>query len=438
MQRLGFPMCAALIAATWGLNARADQPPALSGAPDVATAEPDPGGRLPAVWTIDSATLAGAERAPRVRSARAALDTARAYRAYGSMSKVGNPVVNLRAMIGKPDSPAATYSLLLGLPFDVSGKRNTYRSEASWVERQAEAELAAALNEARSEARKAFVEVATGEAEVKVLQLNQEIAADFASRVQARFDAKAGTALDLALSQRDYAESVANLARAQRRLAEARLAFRLALDLPPDAGLAVEPLPTLELPPGITPDNVVQLARTRRREALALSAGAQRKRVQQTRARREAVGPLVLAAEGERQGVQNPQSSLGASLQTELPFILKNQGDVAIARGESSQFAVQSELTDRQIGREAFAAFASFEAALAEFTAIDQQATPAAERALDMTVDMLEAGAVDVFRVLSARQVAFALRLRRVEVLREAWLLRVQLERAVAYEEDLR
>lgn len=438
MQRLRLSVCAAFAVATWGRGAHAEPPPAdvPVGAPEAADAAAP--GRLPAVWTIENATRVAIERAPRVRNARAALETARAFRVQGTMAKVGNPHVALRAMVGKPDAPAATYSLLLGLPFDVSGKRNTYRSEASWVERQAEAELAAALNEARSEARQAFVEVATGEAEVKALQVNQEIAADFTSRVQARFDAQAGTALDLALSQRDFAESVANLARAQRRLAEARLAFRQALDLPADAGLAVEPLPTLEVPPGITRDNVVDLARARRREATALSAGAQRKRVQQTRVRREAVAPLLVAAEGERQGIQSPQSSVGASVQTELPFILKNQGDQAIARGESAQLTVQSELVDHQIAREAFAAFARFEAALGEFAAIDQQATPAAERALDMTVNMLEAGAVDVFRVLAARQIAFALRLRRVEVLREAWLLRVQLERAVAYEEDLR
>ena len=48
-----------------------------------------------------------------------------------------------------------------------------------------------------------------------------------------------------------------------------------------------------------------------------------------------------------------------------------------------------------------------------------------------MTMEMLDAGAVDYFRLLNARQSAFALRSRRVEALRAAWRLRIALERAV-------
>jgi outer membrane protein TolC len=43
----------------------------------------------------------------------------------------------------------------------------------------------------------------------------------------------------------------------------------------------------------------------------------------------------------------------------------------------------------------------------------------------------LEAGAVDYFRLLSARRSAFELRARRVASLRDAWLSRIALERAV-------
>jgi outer membrane protein TolC len=48
-----------------------------------------------------------------------------------------------------------------------------------------------------------------------------------------------------------------------------------------------------------------------------------------------------------------------------------------------------------------------------------------------MTTEMLEAGAVDYFYLLTARRSAFELRARRVSSLREAWLARIALERAV-------
>jgi outer membrane protein TolC len=53
-----------------------------------------------------------------------------------------------------------------------------------------------------------------------------------------------------------------------------------------------------------------------------------------------------------------------------------------------------------------------------------------------MVHTMLDAGVVDYFRVLTARSSAFALRSRRVEALREAWLGRIALERAMGGWED--
>ncbi|MFM2420285.1 MAG: hypothetical protein RL385_5008 [Pseudomonadota bacterium] len=388
-------------------------------------------------WTLLLSTHASQERAPQVQRARAALLAARAFRAHSTMGKLGNPVLSARAMIGRPDGPAATYGLLLGLPFDFSGKRAAYRDEANWLERQAEAELDVAKNDARSAALRAYVEVAIGEAQLRTLRLNQETAADFLNRVRARFDARAATALDLALSERDYAESVANFARANISLAEARRAFRQALDLDPESALTLAPLDAPTLPAGIDRSNVAALALSHRREAHAIAASASRKRVAAQRQRREAIAPWVVAAEGEQQGRDQPNRSVGASLSTELPFILKNQGERAVTLGEAGVLDVEQSLTERQVAREAYAGFERLEAVLDELRAIDTLAMPAAERALSMTNEMLEAGAVDVFRVLTARQAAFELRVRRVEVLREAWELRVQLERAIGFVEEL-
>jgi cobalt-zinc-cadmium efflux system outer membrane protein len=376
-------------------------------------------------------------RSPQVVSARAVVEAARAYRAYGNMPRVGNPILGLRAMVGRPDQSAATYSAVLGLPFDVSGRRRAYRAEATWVEREAEARLAVIQNEARAEAREAFVDVALGIEQERVALGNAEVARDFLARVKARFDAKAATALDVALSHRDYAESQAAVAQARVGLTGARGRLRQVLDLTPSAQLETAALPAPHMPEGLSLELAIEKALAQRREPTQFEASAERALVADTRLRREAVAPLVLQGEYEAQGDKNTQTSGGVGLSAELPLLLKNQGDRAVVRAEGEVMRLNAELTRRRVGREAMAAFQQLENALVELAAIEQDAMPAAEQALAMTNEMLEAGAIDYFRLLNARESAFALRARRVEALRNAWRLRIALERSVGGLEEV-
>lgn len=385
----------------------------------------------PELWTLERAGAYALERSPQVRSAQAALEASRAYRAFGQMPRLGNPVVSLRAMVGRPDDPAATYGVLLGLPFEVSGRRRAWRREATWVEREAEAQLAMVVNEARSEARAAFVDVALSLEQERVALGNAENAGDFLERVRARFDHKAATALDVALSQRDYAESAADVAQAQQQLVEAQGRFRQVLDLAPSAQVQMAPLSQPGIPAGLSAARAVTLAIERRRDPEVFRAGERRQRAADSRLFRESVAPLLLAGEGEAQGNNNTQKTGGVSMNWELPVLRKNQGERAVARGQAELLRVQGELTEHRVGREAMVAYQQLEAALRELQAIEEEAMPAAESALLMTTEMLEAGAIDYFRLLSARQSAFALRARRVAALRTAWLLRIALERAV-------
>jgi outer membrane protein, heavy metal efflux system len=404
---------------------------ALSSASFTAPAGAEPAAQADSVWSLASVTDFAVQHSPQVVAARAALEAARAYRAYGSMPRMGNPIVGLRAMVGRPDNPAATYSGLVGLPFDVSGRRRAWRAESSWIEREAEARLLVTQNDVRSDAREAFVDVALGLELERVAAGNTEVAGDFLARVKARFDAKAATALDMALSHRDYAESKAALAQAHERLVGARGRLRHVLDLAPAAPLDTAPLPPPHMPEGLTLEQAIDKALKQRREPAVFNAGAERAAAADTRLRREVVAPLVLQGEYEAQGNNNTQTSGGVSLNAELPVVLRNQGERAVVRAEGQLQRVNAELVQRRVGREAMMAFQQLEAALLELAAIEQEAMPAAEQALAMTMEMLEAGAIDFFRLLSARQGAFGLRARRVEVVRNAWRLRIALERSM-------
>jgi outer membrane protein TolC len=381
--------------------------------------------------TLETAEQRALSASPRIRSAVAQLEAARSYRAYARVPVVLNPVVSMRAMIGRPDAPAATYSALVGIPFDVSGKRRAWSKEANSVIAQAQANLEVARNDVRAQAREAFVVVASGWATKRVADESAQNAADVLKRVQARFDANAATLLDLALAEREYGEARADVARAERGLLEAQASLRQTLDLAPSTRVEVAPLTLPQVPEGFSLESAVKRALARRREMAALEKGIERLRHSDQRLRKEAIGPMMLAAEGEAQGNQNTQSTAGASMSFELPIIWRNQGARAVAKGEAAALAVERELTAHAVARQAALAFESLEAALAEFRAIDEQASGAADRALEMTNEMLEAGAVDYFYLLTARRSAFELRARRVTSLREAWLARIALERAV-------
>ncbi len=380
---------------------------------------------------MEGVEKAALESSPRIRNALAALDAAKAYRAFGKIPVVGNPVVMLRAMIGKPDEPAATYAAVMGVPFDVSGKRRAWRHEASAIIAQAEANLAVIRNEVRAEAREAFVQVATGKDAQRVADESAENALDVLKRIQARFDAQAATRLDMALAEREYGEAKADTARARRELVQAYAAFRQVLDLPPAADIATESLASPQVPAGLSLDTAVSRAVERRMEMAALSSAIERFQRADTRLRREAVGPVTVGIEGEAQGNQNIKSTVGAGLNFELPVIFKNQGERSVVKGQVGALTVERELTEHTIAREAAVAFQRLEAALAELSALENQASTAADQALAMTNEMLEAGAVDYFYLLTARRSAYSLRARKVSSLRDAWLSRIALERAI-------
>lgn len=374
---------------------------------------------------------AALDHSPRVQSALAARETALAYRSFSTLPRAGNPQVSARALIGQPDGRAATYGLVLGLPFDVSGRRPAWRREASSIIAEAESLLEAARNDVRADALQAYTEVAVAEAARLLAEESVVTARELFERVRMRVEASASTALDLALAESQLAEAEADLQRAHRSLVEAEGAFRQVLDLPPLAPVELAPLPAPTLPDGFSVDDAIARAMRLRREPLAFASVAKRWRAADRRLRAEAVGPMVAALEGERQGVENPQSSVGASVGFELPFIQRNQGERAVARKQALAADVERELTEHTIAREAATAFMRLEAALRELAALDERAIPAAERTLVYVRTLLDSGAIDYFRLLAARRTAYQLRSRRIAALREAWLGQITLQRAV-------
>jgi outer membrane protein TolC len=387
-------------------------------------------------WTFQSAERTALERSPRVRSAMAEWETARAYKSFGTMPRAGNPFVNMRAMIGYPDQNAATYSVNVGIPVDLARKRQAWKREAGSIRAAAEARLVASKNEVRAEAHSSYVQVATAHAARMVARHSADTAKQLVDRVQAQLDANATTALDLALAESQHAEALADLFRADRTLVEAQNTFRQALGLSFEGEVLVSALPMPRLPEGLTAEAAVLRAGKHRAETAAWAAQNQRYRHADQRLRAEAWAPATVSIDAEAQANRNTQKTIGAAAGFELPVVFKNQGERAVARGEANAANVERELVAQAIERETSSSYHALVAALAELAAIEERALPAAERTLAMVHTMLEAGRVDYFRVLTARSYAFGLRSRHVEALRHAWLSRIALERAMGGWED--
>lgn len=384
-----------------------------------------------ATWTERRVIERAVTHAPEVRRAVAQLQEAQSRRAYGEVSPVGNPVVGLRAMVGVPDIPAATWALVLGIPFDVAGVRSRRQREVSLGESEALARVEAAANEARHRARAAWVETALAEESLRVASARVETAQEVLDRVRARASSRASTDLDVALAERELATAEAERAVAARDHETALGRLRDALDLAPTEAVSAPALTPPPLPTGSALE-ASQRAATARAEPRAFAFAASRLRASASRLRAEAVAPLLINGEAEWQGYA--QSSVGVSAQWALPVLRTAQGERAEALAAARTATLEGELRGRALGREAAAAFEALRHAAEEYRTLDARAVPAAERALSLTESLSESGAVEFFRVLAARQELATARSRRIAALREAWRARLDLDRATAYD----
>ncbi len=381
-------------------------------------------------WTRERVVEEALRSSPRIREAEALVEAAGALGAHSDVPAVGNPVVTLRAMVGFPDAPAATYAGFVGLPFDVSGRRGTWRREATAAVEEAEAMLAVVTNEVRAEALAAYVELAASHALVELADARFANAEQWLSRVRARADVRASSALDVAMAESELGVSAEAraVARRQKTSAAARLRAALGLDAVQDvAVVALAERPELGDAPWTT---FATRAVERRSEVRMHAAAARRSEASASRARAEAIELPIVGLEYEAQGNRNTQSTMGASASFTLPFVRRAQGEQAVANAEARVASARGEIAAEGIAREVRATYERVESALAELDALETQALPAAERALSLTEELITSGAADYFRLLVAWRDVYALRGRKIDALREAWLARAELDRA--------
>lgn len=407
---------------------------ALAGVRPVAAqplADP-PRDQLPTVWT-DSDVRARARRSAfRVRRAEHALRVAQAGRVFGELPRVGNPTLGVIALPGLPNYGALTYAVSLGLPIDLAGVGRARSREAEAGVRVGTARLDAERAAAEAEARAAWVTVGVARSLEAIQRSRLASAQEAEARIEARLAAGESTALDRAMVQRERAAAEADVARAVRMGREAADALRMALDLPGRSPIEVAPLGAPSRPTADTIARAASAAGSRRGEVRAAQAVGLEASARGVRQGREAVAPLTVGLEGQQVAVgpQETASSLGLSLRWELPFVRRAQGERAVSSAEASAARADARILQRVVSREVEAAGARLESALEELDVLEQRALPAAANLEQQTTVTWTAGNLEWFRVQEARRERLVLAARSLEVLREAWLARIELDRA--------
>jgi cobalt-zinc-cadmium efflux system outer membrane protein len=346
--------------------------------------------------------------APLAIDARAQRDVQASQAEFAALPPLQNPSIETGVERGKFYNDVVAYGQLL-LRFEVSGQRSARMREVDELVRArdvrvrvASAEVAGAVAESVGlllAARARVVEVGAGLA-----------AADDELRIHsARAKVGDATFVDVAYAEAEVGRwrqlvraSEAGVVAARARLAQllGSSEIEVRADLAP-------PAPA----PG-DPAKVAPLAAAFEAEASASQASAER-------ARREGYPTLDLGPRFTRGDFGELRSALivGGT----LPFVRRNQGDVARAEAEAVRARRLKEVAGANAAVRARAASERLTIARETLAELDANAVPAAVRTVTAAQEAFRAGKGDFFRVLLARRDLITTRMRRLDVVELAW-----------------
>jgi outer membrane protein TolC len=258
-----------------------------------------------------------------------------------------------------------------------------------------------------------------------------EISNRVLNAAQRRFAAGAASELEQASAELDVAlleaSEIASVSERNSQLMD----LRDALNLPPNLALALTS-PVTEPPRLEDAARLVERAAKRHPQLAALQARVTLLDATQNRLEREVFPRVGLYTGIDAAPVSPIYGIIGLTI--ELPFAQRNQGPLAVTARARESALTHLDLEARRLAREVMGAYEAYEARRLELARLTDKAIPAAERTLSFAEAGWQAGRFDLFRLLTAARDALRVRATRIEVLEEAWLARIELERAVGGE----
>jgi outer membrane protein, heavy metal efflux system len=388
----------------------------------------------PLSLTLAEAVNRAMADAPEVVSGRQNVREADARRIGAGIVMPSNPRLSIDvrpAVTGGNGFRDLGYGAVLDLPFQPGGAASARVTEAERTASVARADLVLDRSSARLRAFAAYVKSQIADLRIIEARSAMEISNRVLNAAQRRFAAGAASELEQASAELDVAllqaSEIASVSERNSQLMD----LRDALNLPPDMALALTS-PVTEPPQLEDAARLVERAAKRHPQLAALQARVTLLEATQTRLERE-VFPRVGFYTGVDAAPLSPiYGILGVTL--ELPIAQRNQGPIAVTARARESVLTHLELEARRLAREVIAAYQAYEARRLELSRLTNKAIPAAERTLSFAEAGWQAGRFDLFRLLTAARDALRVRATRIDVLEEAWLARIELERAVGGE----
>jgi outer membrane protein TolC len=357
-----------------------------------------------ATWDLDMLTLAAYYYHPSLEVARA--DWRVAQGGETTAAARPNPTVTASAAYEPAADAFSPWipGLVFDLPIETAGKRRLRMDQARHLSDAARFNLAATAWQVRSNVRTSVVEFVAAEQRVDLLQEQIALREDFAGRLERQFEAGAISAFERNTARLTLIRARADLADAQRSLAEARPQIAGALGIPAAAldGVSIHldlgPTPAAQ---ELTTTQMRDWALRGRSDILAALAdyAASQSALQLEVARQYPDIRLAPGYSWNAASAGEHDWQLGVTV--ELPILNQNQGPIAEASARRDASAARFRALQSKIIGDIDAAVASFRAGHTNVAALNSLVTSQTAQQR-LVQQQLAAGAADRLDLLTA------------------------------------
>ena len=354
-------------------------------------------------WDFEMLTLAAFCYHPSLQVARAEWHVA----AGGIQTAAArlNPNVTISAIHEPvPTAPSPWIpAILLDLPIETAGKRRFRTEQAQHVAESARLNLATTAWQVRSQVRAGLLDFVTARQRVALLQNQAALRQDLVDRLQAQLAAGAISAVELNAARIALVRARADLADAQRLLAEARPRLAGAVGVSAAALDGLEFQHSLKAPAdaeGLTTSQVRRVALLGRADILGALAdyAASQSALQLEVAKQYPDLHIAPGYSWNAGGSGENDWQLGATI--EVPLLNRHQGPIAEATARREASAARFLALQAKVIGEIDSAVASFHASLTNVTTLEALvAAQAAQQ--EALAAQLKAGAVDRLEVVA-------------------------------------
>ncbi|MCL4836707.1 MAG: TolC family protein [Thermoanaerobaculia bacterium] len=378
--------------------------------------------------TLEQALALALERSPLLRESAARVALAEGA-LLGARTYPFNPVLETERA-SRDDGAARTSDreIALSQEIEIAGQRGKRVAAANAAAEAARAAFTRSRQELAAGVTSAFAAVLRARELAALAAFEREVATELAAFEQRRFDAGAGTLIDL------------NVTRAAEGRAARRVALALADEAAARASLAeVVALPVSDLPAaaGRLPDawpapaalaELERLALDQRSDLLALRAEVEaataRIRLERSLATPNLVIGLATGREADREDLDTVRAGFA------VPLFQRNQGGIATARAEADVLSARLASAELAVRREVTAAWSRAEATSRALAVFLQTVAGTLEENLDLVQRGLAAGKLRGSEVLVFRRELIDSRRELIEAAADAWLAQIELELA--------